>query len=132
MGNKKAAAKLCHCGNQQTFDACCGAIINGNKTASTAEQLMRSRYSAFVAQDKDYLLASWHPDQRPLELDFDPQQQWIGLKIVRTEAGQAGDDTGVVEFVARYKLQGKAYRLEEVSQFERINGQWLYTTGLVS
>lgn len=132
MGNKKTAAKLCHCGNQQTFDDCCGAIISGNKTASTAEQLMRSRYSAFVVQDKAYLLASWHPDQRPLELDFDPQQQWIGLKIVRKEAGQAGDETGVVEFVARYKLQGKAYRLEEVSQFECVDGQWLYTTGLVN
>lgn len=129
MGKKKANAKQCHCGNQQVFDDCCGAIISGHKTATTAEQLMRSRYSAFVEQDKDYLLASWHPDQRPEELDFDPQQQWIGLKIVRTDAGQAGDETGVVEFVARYKLQGKAYRLEEVSQFERINGQWLYTSG---
>ena len=122
----------CHCGNQQAFENCCGAIISGTKTASTAEQLMRSRYSAFVVQDKDYLLASWHPNQRPQELDFDPLQQWIGLKIVRTEAGQAGDETGVVEFVARYKLQGKAYRLEEVSQFECIDGQWLYTIGLVS
>lgn len=129
MGKKKVPTKLCHCGNQLAFASCCGAILNGDKSATTAEQLMRSRYSAFVEQDKDYLLASWHPEQRPQELDFDPQQQWIGLKIVRTEAGQADDDTGVVEFIARYKLQGKAYRLEEVSQFERVDGAWVYSFG---
>ncbi len=131
MGKKKATSKPCHCGNAKAFNQCCGRFIAGSNTAQTAEQLMRSRYSAFVEHAKDYLQASWHPAHVPEDLDIDSQQKWLGLKILHTEAGQAQDSTGVVEFVARYTLQGKAYRLHEVSQFERHQGHWVYTTGMV-
>ena len=90
---------------------------------------MRSRYSAFVACDADYLRASWHPDTRPSRVRFDPDQRWLGLSIKDTEAGSEHDTEGVVEFVARFKVQGRGHRLRERSRFERIEGRWYYLDG---
>ena len=90
---------------------------------------MRSHYSAFVACDADYLLASWHPDTRPSRVRFDPDQRWLGLSIKDTVAGLEDDAEGVVEFVARYKVHGRGHRLRERSRFERIEGRWYYLDG---
>lgn len=89
---------------------------------------MRSRYAAYVYRLVDYLLATWHPDTRPevLDLDEDPPTRWLGLEIKHTE--QSGD-TAVVEFVARFKVNGKAQRLHERSRFSRSDGRWLYVDG---
>jgi len=128
----KAATSLtnsCHCGLPLAFSACCGAIIAGQRQAATAEQLMRSRYSAFCTHNKNYILASWHVETRPQALDLDDQQQWFGLKILKLQDGTALHQTGMVEFVARYKVNGKASRLHEISQFVYIDGLWFYTTG---
>ncbi|MDQ6967588.1 MAG: YchJ family metal-binding protein, partial [Mariprofundaceae bacterium] len=56
--------KTCPCGSNKPFASCCRPII-ANDSASTAEQLMRSRYSAFVLGDAEYLLKTWHPDTAP-------------------------------------------------------------------
>ena len=90
---------------------------------------MRSRYVAFVLGLESYLLKTWHPSYRPESITFDPQQKWLGLKVKTTVAGQATDDRGEVEFIARYKQSGKAYRLHERSQFIRHHGAWLYRHG---
>ena len=76
-----------------------------------------------------YLRASWHPQTRPSSLAFDPAQRWLGLKIVACKAGGTGDATGQVEFVARYKIHGKAFRLHENSRFCRVDGHWVYVDG---
>ena len=92
---------------------------------------MRSRYSAFVREDADYLLATWHPDTRPATLDPDdtPGLRWLGLDVKRH--ADAGDGTAVVEFVARYKVGGApAVRMHEVSRFKRVDGRWLYVDGV--
>jgi SEC-C motif-containing protein len=34
-----------------------------------------------------------------------------------------------VEFVARNKLGGRAWRHHETSRFERVGGRWLYVDG---
>jgi SEC-C motif-containing protein len=93
---------------------------------------MRSRYMAYVLGKKEYLLATWHPSARPpaLNLAAGGGVEWLGLEVVRTEAGTEGDTQGVVEFVARYKRQGRATRLHEVSRFVRENGQWFYVEGV--
>jgi SEC-C motif-containing protein len=103
--------------------------VIANRSAETAEALMRSRYVAYVLHDTDYLLATWHPAKRPRALDLGRGQRWLGLRIKRTERGFSGDSEGVVEFVARYKIQGRGYRLHEVSRFVRINGSWVYLDG---
>lgn len=90
---------------------------------------MRSRYSAYVLNDADYLLATWHPDTRPGSLTFDdtPPPKWLGLDVKRHEVQDA--DHATVEFVARYKVNGRAFRLAECSRFERIEGRWYYLDG---
>lgn len=92
---------------------------------------MRSRYTAYVRCDETYLRQSWHDSTCPqtLGLDQHPPVKWLGLKIIRTQAGGADDKTGVVEFIARYKLNGKAQRLHETSHFIRKDGRWLYVKG---
>ena len=91
---------------------------------------MRSRYTAYTLNHEDYLLATWHESTRPAQLDLgnDPVK-WIGLKILDREQGQPGDNEGRIEFIARYKLNGKAHRLHENSRFVFEQGRWYYLDG---
>lgn len=127
MASDPSAACPCDSGDQ--YDHCCGPILRGERDANTARALMRSRYTAFVEHNRDYLLRSWHPRTRPERLDFDPQQRWLGLKIKQFDAGGAEDESGSVEFVARYKIGGRGHRLHEISRFERLAGAWVYVSG---
>lgn len=90
---------------------------------------MRSRYSAFAQGDSDYLLATWHEDTRPSRVRIDPKQQWVGLRIKSTEAGLTEDEAGKVEFVARFKVNGRGHRLHEISRFRKVDGRWYYLDG---
>jgi len=110
------------------LEACCGRFHAG-APAPDAEALMRSRYSAYVLGLEGYLLATWHPATRPaaLELNATPRPQWLGLAVkshMPLDARQA-----TVEFVARYKINGRAFRLHETSRFEHAGGRWLYVDG---
>ena len=93
---------------------------------------MRSRYVAFVMKHEGYLLETWHPGQRPANLDLTTSQQgikWLGLQIRSTLNGEAGDLQGEVEFVARYKLDGRACVLHERSRFVHEQDRWFYLDG---
>lgn len=90
---------------------------------------MRSRFSAFALGLAEYLLASWHPDTRPAELELDADVTWRRLQIVDTVAGGAEDATGVVEFRASYRGPEGAGFLHERSRFARVDGRWLYRDG---
>lgn len=90
---------------------------------------MRSRYSAFVLGEHDYLLDTWHPLTRPARIDPDPPGlRWLGLEVRRHVPED--DSHALVEFVARCKQGGRATRLHEISRFERIEGRWLYRDGV--
>ena len=119
----------CPCGDAQPYESCCGRYLSGERKAETAERLMRSRYCGFVFGDEDYLLATWHPETRPSRGRLDSQQRWLGLAIRSTHAGGADDHEGQVEFVARFKVNGKGHRLHEKSRFRKIDGEWLYVDG---
>jgi len=108
------------------FSECCQPFLETAALAQTAEQLMRSRYTAFVLENEGYLLSSWHPQTRPEQIEFDTHIKWLGLKVKQTKAGQAADNKGWVEFTARYKIAGKAERIEELSYFLKENEAWLY------
>ena len=125
---KHATETPCHCGQAQSYVVCCRAYHVGT-VAPTAEALMRSRYSAYVLALEPYLLATWHTSTRPqsLALDENEKQRWLGLEIKRHET--TGNDSAIVEFVARYKIADRAYRLHEVSRFLRENGHWYYLDG---
>jgi SEC-C motif-containing protein len=98
--------------------------------AGAAEQLMRSRYSAYVLGARDYLLATWHPSTRPPSSSLEDHggTHWLGLVVKRHE--QSAKDEAIVEFVARYRIGGApAVRLHETSRFRRENGCWYYLDG---
>jgi SEC-C motif domain protein len=94
--------------------------------ARSAEELMRSRYSAFAYGDADYLFRTWHPRTRPVEVSVDPTITWTGLEVVDTVAGGPDDDFGEVEFTARVESAARAGSLHERSRFERRAGRWFY------
>lgn len=122
------SATACPCGSGRPLADCCGRFHVGER-APDAESLMRSRYSAYVLGLEDYLRATWHPATCPVALGLDavPRPQWLGLTVkVHTPL----DEThATVEFVARYKLNGRAFKLHETSRFERVDGRWLYIDG---
>ena len=112
------------------YAACCARYHTGplHLQAPTAEALMRSRYSAFVLDITDYLLATWHPSTRPARIEPNPTGlKWLGLELRRHALRDA--DHATVEFVARSKLAGRAQRLHETSRFEREGGRWFYLDG---
>ena len=91
---------------------------------------MRSRYTAYVRGDADYVFRTWHPKFRPARVELEPTE-WTGLRIMRTSAGLEGDSEGVVEFVATWRDGAGEHAMHEVSSFERRAGRWFYTTGEV-
>ncbi len=121
----------CPCGRGR-YAACCGPLHDGiadpaGARAADAEALMRSRYSAYVRGDGDYLLATWHASTRPEAIAFEPGLRWLGLEVKRHVAE---GDRAVVEFVARHRLGGgRAGRLHETSRFVREHGRWFYVDG---
>jgi SEC-C motif-containing protein len=126
----KRPASACPCGNPKPYSECCGRWHEGPQAlqASSAEALMRSRYSAFVLDKLPYLLATWHPSTRPSALEPNPPDlKWLGLAIKQTASQDSEHAT--VEFVARSRQAGRAHRLHELSRFVREGGQWFYVDG---
>ena len=119
----------CPCGSAQSYGDCCGRLHRGETEAGTAEQLMRSRFSAYAVGDTAYLLRSWHAQTRPARLTLDPGQRWTRLEIVDTERGSLFDTTGIVEFRAHYRDRGEVGVLHERSRFSRVDGRWVYLDG---
>lgn len=90
---------------------------------------MRSRYSAFVLQLAPYLLATWHASTRPDRIDFEPEREWMLLKVIASE--QTGD-AATVEFRAQSRAGGRTHVLHEVSRFVREDGRWFYVDGVIA
>lgn len=111
------------------FARCCGRYLADfeHQPAPDAESLMRSRYCAFVLEDADYLLATWHASTRPSGVEFEPGLKWLGLEV--RDHRQDDDTHAQVEFVARSRLAGRAHRLHERSRFVREDGRWYYIDG---
>ena len=142
MSKKSPAPAGCPCGGP-ALATCCGPYIDGTAIAPTAEALMRSRYTAYGQRNEPYLLATWHASTRPTEPLFGTEEkmQWLGLEVksaLRLRQRKAEDDDqnrDTVEFVARFKVGGRAERLHEVSNFVRepdpADGalRWFYVDG---
>ena len=126
-----AKALLCPCGSGKPYAACCGRLHSGQEKPSTAEILMRSRYSAYVLKLSDYLLATWHSSTRPSELDLSADDcKWLGLEIKRHTQLDASHAS--VEFVARYRIAGRGHRLHELSRFTLEGDRWVYIDGTIT
>ncbi|WP_132212084.1 YchJ family protein [Kribbella steppae] len=120
----------CPCGLDTSYADCCGRLHEGRASATTAEQLMRSRYSAFVVGDAAYLLRTWSAATRPADLQLDQDIRWTGLEILSTTDGSPFHTEGTVEFRANYQLDGRPGHQQELSRFVRENGAWVYVAAL--
>jgi SEC-C motif-containing protein len=133
---KLAANAPCPCGSGRKHKGCCAPILSGT-TAPTAEALMRSRYTAYVAGDVGYLIATTDPDGPHFRADraawradlaaYCAAVRFDGLRVLGAE--QLGD-TGRVRFVAWLRHGGSDATIAEDSRFVRRNGRWLYIDGI--
>lgn len=127
---QEQTGSICPCGTARRLSDCCGRYHAG-EAAPDAAALMRSRYSAYVLRERNYLLRTWHPRTRPGAVELDEHTRWLGLDVL--EHHVVAPDQAEVSFVARYRLGGgSAVRMRERSRFVREGGQWLYVDGDVS
>lgn len=125
---------LCPCGSNVSYAECCQPLIKAKQRALTAEQLMRSRYSAYVKKELGYILTSLHPEHRS---DYDEKSTrawaegatWHSFEIVKAMRGGAEDVEGQVEFVVTYTEAGTKKEHHELSSFKKSDGTWYFTTG---
>lgn len=117
----------CICGSSKNFNECCGPIIEGNRPALCAEELMRSRYSAYVRGDGRYLVISTlkenqHEEDAELIEEFSSSSEWLGLDVLNVQES-------IVEFKAYYKEGDSIKVLHERSNFTIEDGKWVYVDG---
>jgi SEC-C motif-containing protein len=121
----------CPCCSNKKPESCCLPIITGKQKAPTAEALMRARYSAFVRGEIEFIMSSHHSktvkDVNREEVEqWSKGSEWLGLKVVQTQKGQASDEDGIVIFHARYGQNGKIEDHWEHAQFEKEHGEWKF------
>lgn len=128
---------LCPCGSSKPRPRCCGPFLDGNDVPRRADELMRSRYAAYVEGHIDYIektcigpaLESF--DRSSAE-QFSAEARWQGLTIHSRERGAAEDDEGTVTFEVRFEVKGHREGFREKSSFRRIDGRWFYRSGEVT
>ena len=126
----------CPCCSGKAYDDCCGPLHSGKDVAKTAEQLMRSRFSAYAKKQIDYLYETTHPDKRSASYR-DEMAAWANraeftkLEILAKRQGRSLDKQGKVEFVAYYRQFGEEKQMHELSRFRRFQGKWHYYDGVV-
>ena len=126
----------CPCGSGNSLEQCCGPYLNGESSPETAEQLMRSRYSAFVLGKIDYIVETSTEETRK-ELDrkelevWANESDWKGLEIVETKEGTGNDLVGTVEFKAKYVASGQSVVHHELSDFKKIENKWYFQDGKI-
>lgn len=122
----------CYCGNSLSFEQCCQPIIKEQQFAQTAEQLMRSRYSAYCIKDGGYIYNTYAKEKRADNSVSDIQQwadetKWLSLQIKSSDLGN--DTYDFVEFIATYKANNEIWQLHEKSRFIIENEHWRYLDG---
>jgi SEC-C motif-containing protein len=109
-------------------------VIAGERPATTAEALMRARYTAYTRAAMDFLQETLHPDKRA---EHDPERarewaehsEWHNLEVISVAAGGPDDDEGTVEFVASYTYDGEFQHYHEIAEFARLDGRWYFQGG---
>ncbi|NOQ64843.1 MAG: YchJ family protein [Methyloprofundus sp.] len=123
---------LCLCGSLLNYAECCELLHAGAVHATSAESLMRSRFTAYAMHNADYLLSSWDTETRPATVDFSNDTgEWTCLEIIATKKGGAKDKKGIVEFKAYFTLDGEQRVMNEISRFVKKQNRWYYLDGKV-
>lgn len=129
--DKNISVNNCPCGRTKTYENCCGIIHKDQSKAITAEDLMRSRFTAFTQGNGGYLMQSHHSktrnpkDKKGIE-QWAKSVNWLKLDILTTSKGLHNDSEGVVEFKAFFLENGSLDVIHEISTFKRENGSWMY------
>ena len=128
---EKSAAQ-CPCGSGSSLAQCCEPYINGDNLPPTPEALMRSRYTAFTLEDIQYIKKTMK-GKALLKADIDEtsawmeQCKWLNLEVVNTQS--KNPKLGIVHFIATYEQNSQIHKIEEISEFKKINNKWFYTQG---
>jgi SEC-C motif-containing protein len=131
------APRPCPCGQKASFADCCGPLLAGARQAETAEALMRSRYTAYVEGAVDYVIATTAAGargrlDRAALVGYCRSLRGISLRILEVRGGGPLEETGVVEFAATLRAQGRTFVQRERSRFVREQGRWVYVDGDVA
>lgn len=121
----------CPCGRDRPLSECCGRFLDGELRPDTAEDLMRSRYTAHAMQRIDYLRETLWPRHQSLfdaaaTARFAADNHWAGLTVINTQDGGPADREGTVLFEARYLSGGQLQTHRERSRFRKKKGRWYY------
>lgn len=124
---------MCYCGKTLKFEQCCKPIIAGEKSADTAEQLMRSRYSAYCVKECGYIHNTYTNELKAANSEheisvFAELAVFIGLTVYQH---QHDEESATVHFKAEYLCDGFLCQLEEISDFIIEAGQWRYNNGTI-
>jgi len=123
----KNTGSSCPCGSKKSAVECCLTLIGGSKYADNAEQLMRSRYTAYVLGESRYILDTWHSSTRPNKIDLPNSVKWTGLKVLQVSTEK--NNMAYVEFVASFEDAGAAGQMHERSRFLLEKARWYYVDG---
>lgn len=127
----------CYCCSGREFEDCCQPFIKGLAKPSTAEALMRSRYSAYATVEVEYILRSTHPSTRKFHnaesiKNWARSSVWQKLEIVSTDQGKAQDKCGTVEFKAYFLDENRQPQIHhETSNFAKELGKWFFVDGKI-
>lgn len=125
-------SETCLCGSGLNDKECCGRFHSGAQLPTSAEELMRSRFTAYVKRDVDYLWQSWDASKRPATIDFSKETaQWQKLQIIHCKKGRPQDNKGIVEFKAFYNQDGEDCFMHEISRFVKVGQRWQYLDGVI-
>lgn len=128
--------ELCPCGSKKQYNICCEPFLSNKAIPDTAEVMMRSRYTAYVKNNINYI-ESTHSLEKRDDLSVDETRKWAenstwkGLKIVSTIKGKRSDSSGQVEFIAKYAQDGKDYEHHEISEFKKVEDKWYFDKGQI-
>lgn len=137
MSETIKSTDLCPCCSGKKYSECCEKILNGTEKATTAEALMRARYSAYVVHNIDFIINTCETGEKIAEIDrkatedWSNNSTWHGLKIISTQNGKESDDEGIVEFEATYTQKGIRDIHHEIAGFRKVEGEWVYSEGLL-
>jgi SEC-C motif-containing protein len=122
---------LCPCDSGKEYADCCEIVIAGKGPAATAEQLMRSRYTAYAQKEVPYILKTILPkhlkniDEAGIRA-WAEKTQWQRLEIINTHKGGPDDSDGTVEFIAHFKEKGAVRQHHEIAKFIKQDDAWYY------
>mgnify|MGYP002746452071 CR=1 FL=1 len=135
MSENFTAPSLCFCRSGKEYKYCCAPFHLHTAVPEKAEQLMRSRYTAYVLKNIPYIVATTVPSQQTLLethllQEWADNTTWLGLEILKTE--NLTKTQSAVEF--KNIFQGEEGKLthQERSIFVKIENCWYFVDPTVS